>query len=119
MVRPLYYEFPKDNLTYSIDEQFMIGKCILVCPIMNQDSSMNGATMKVYFPSGNWYDYYTGQLIIASTGVNKQIPTTLPYINMFIRGGTIFVTQVLIWFLFQSHLYQCHYIFFWYFKKEI
>ena len=35
VVRPLFFEFPKDSMTYSIDKQFLIGSGILISPQLN------------------------------------------------------------------------------------
>ena len=35
VVRPLFFEFPKDPKTYSIDKQFLIGNGILISPQLN------------------------------------------------------------------------------------
>ena len=32
VVRPLFFEFPKDSMTYSIDKQFLVGSGILISP---------------------------------------------------------------------------------------
>ena len=34
LMRPLFYEFPHDPATYSIDRQFMIGPALLVTPVL-------------------------------------------------------------------------------------
>ena len=35
VVRPLFFEFPKDAKTYSIDTQFLVGSGILISPQLN------------------------------------------------------------------------------------
>ena len=35
VTRPLFFEFPKDPNTYSIDKQFMVGSGILISPQLN------------------------------------------------------------------------------------
>ena len=34
VTRPLFFEFPKDVMTYGIDTQFMVGRCLLVSPVL-------------------------------------------------------------------------------------
>lgn len=36
VVRPLFFEFPSDSATYSIDQQFMVGSAILVSPVLKE-----------------------------------------------------------------------------------
>ena len=34
VTRPLFFEFPKDANTYSIDRQFMVGSALLISPVL-------------------------------------------------------------------------------------
>uniref|UniRef100_A0A4W4FQF6 P-type domain-containing protein n=1 Tax=Electrophorus electricus TaxID=8005 RepID=A0A4W4FQF6_ELEEL len=55
VARPLFFEFPLDNKTYSIDKQFLWGKSLLVTPVLEP-----GVDYVVgYLPKGVWYDFYT------------------------------------------------------------
>ena len=36
IMRPLWYEFPKDVETYDVDEEFFIGKSLLVVPVTSE-----------------------------------------------------------------------------------
>ena len=36
VARPLFFEFPNDPNTYSIDEQFMIGNAIMISPVLKE-----------------------------------------------------------------------------------
>ena len=50
IMRPMFFEFPDDEVTYSLDEQYMFGSDILFAPITRQ-----GQTEKiVYLPEGKW-----------------------------------------------------------------
>lgn len=44
------------------------------------------------------YDYYTGDRLIESVGNSTTVMTGIYHINMFVRSGTVFVTQVFIIF---------------------
>jgi hypothetical protein len=57
VVRPMWYQFPKDNETYTLNEQFMIGESLMVCPVMVQDDTETNTAITVYFPSGTWFVY--------------------------------------------------------------
>lgn len=54
VVRPLWYQFPRDNQTYLLSEQFMIGGSLMVCPVMVQDDTETSIPISIYFPSGTW-----------------------------------------------------------------
>ncbi|VDM68399.1 unnamed protein product [Strongylus vulgaris] len=62
VIRPLFYEFPKDRRTHDINYQFLWGSSMLIAPVVHK-----GATsVEVYLPKDDWYslfDYNYGQLI--------------------------------------------------------
>ena len=50
VARPLFFNFPKDAATLTIDKQFMWGNALLITPVLTQ-----GATSVTgYFPAGVW-----------------------------------------------------------------
>lgn len=92
-VRPLFYEFPDDNATLTIGDQFLVGDAILVCPVLDQDSSdQRAAAHSCYLPAASWYDYHTGQSYPVSAN-RTTLVTPLAHVDMFVRNGTIFATQ--------------------------
>uniref|UniRef100_A0A8D0G2F7 P-type domain-containing protein n=1 Tax=Sphenodon punctatus TaxID=8508 RepID=A0A8D0G2F7_SPHPU len=88
VARPLFFEFPQDEATYSIDRQFLWGRSLLVTPVLE-----SGADSVIgYFPRGVWYDYYTGSPV-NSSGENLKTAAPLDHINVHVREGTILPTQ--------------------------
>ncbi|XP_035220406.1 sucrase-isomaltase, intestinal-like, partial [Stegodyphus dumicola] len=90
VVRPLFHEFPTDEITWDIDKQFMWGKSLLVSPILKPDQS----SLSLYLPEGEWWHFeyeqsrterLTGQYVI-KTDMKSNIP-------VHIRGGTILPIQ--------------------------
>ncbi|MEZ4878826.1 MAG: glycoside hydrolase family 31 protein [Chitinophagales bacterium] len=62
--RHMFIEFPNDVNTYTISyQQYMIGKELLVAPILNPNTTQTS----VYLPQGTWENLWTGE-IINSTG---------------------------------------------------
>ena len=57
MVRPLFFEYPHDPGSWTIDDQYMFGSDLLVAPMFE-----SGTTRKVYVPPGRWIDYQTGRV---------------------------------------------------------
>ena len=96
LVRPMFYQFPQDNQTYEITEQFMIGDAIMVCPVTTQSDGSNSVAVTIYFPQGTWYDYYTGQLLVRSpsNGTSIVFMTPISHLNIFVKEAAVFVTQV-------------------------
>ena len=56
MMKPLFFDFPKDEQTSEISDEFMLGPSLLVCPITSpmQDPQAGIArqTQTVYLPAG-------------------------------------------------------------------
>ena len=57
MVRPLFFEYPSDPGSWTIDDQYMFGSDLLVAPLF-----ASGDRRKVYLPPGAWIDYQSGRV---------------------------------------------------------
>lgn len=59
LVRHMMLNFPEDTETWDLSDQFMIGDTLLVAPVVAE-----GATDRsVYFPTGTWFDVWTGESV--------------------------------------------------------
>jgi alpha-D-xyloside xylohydrolase len=57
MLRPLFFESPRDPTSWMIDDEYLLGPDLLVAPLFE-----DGATgRRVYLPPGTWIDYQTGR----------------------------------------------------------
>ncbi|XP_064827843.1 neutral alpha-glucosidase AB-like isoform X1 [Oncorhynchus masou masou] len=85
VMRPLWVEYPEDIATFSIDNEFLIGRDLLVHPVTDERSS--GVT--AYLPGNGevWYDVHTFQRHAGAQ--NLSIPVTMSSIPVFQRGGSI------------------------------
>uniref|UniRef100_A0A673GGF0 Integrator complex subunit 5-like n=1 Tax=Sinocyclocheilus rhinocerous TaxID=307959 RepID=A0A673GGF0_9TELE len=85
VMRPLWVDYPKDTVTFTIDDEFLIGSDLLVHPITEEGS--RGVT--AYLPGAGevWYDVHTFQK--HNGAQNLYIPVTLSSIPVFQRGGSI------------------------------
>ena len=55
ILRPVWVEFPRDKNTWSSEDQFMVGDCLLVRPVTEQ-----GATsVQLYLPGPNTVSVYS------------------------------------------------------------
>ncbi|KAK3102556.1 hypothetical protein FSP39_012163 [Pinctada imbricata] len=88
VVRPLFFEYPNDKNTFSIDKQFMWGPCLLVTPVLEEDQQQ----VSGYVPKDVWYDFYTGQKINGN-GTYQTLDAPLDKINLHIRAGCIIPMQ--------------------------
>jgi alpha-glucosidase/lysosomal alpha-glucosidase len=89
VVRPLFYEFPNDETTYTIDTQFMIGNSLLISPVLEPGVSM----VRGYLPEGKWYDYATRQAINTIKAHYEDMNAPLDVIPIYVRGGNIIPQQ--------------------------
>ncbi|XP_064483870.1 neutral alpha-glucosidase AB-like isoform X3 [Ornithodoros turicata] len=85
-MRPLWMEFPTDRNGFATDDEYMIGKCLLVHPVTDAGASK----VTVYFPGDDkevWYDVETQETFTGGSSIT--IPVTLSKVPVFQRGGTI------------------------------
>ena len=59
MLKPLVYFDQDDFHTHYRTDEFLFGKQILVCPILEP----NAQGRRMYLPKGNWYNYWTNELV--------------------------------------------------------
>jgi alpha-D-xyloside xylohydrolase len=57
MMRTLFFEFPEDQGSWFIEDEYMFGSDMLVAPLMDE----NSISRSVYVPQGIWIDYQTGE----------------------------------------------------------
>ncbi|XP_061690895.1 neutral alpha-glucosidase AB isoform X1 [Syngnathoides biaculeatus] len=85
VMRPLWVEYPQDPASFALEDEFLIGKDLLVHPVTEE-----GATgVTAYLPGKEevWFDVHTFQK--HSGGQNLYIPVTMRSIPVFQRGGSI------------------------------
>jgi len=59
IVKPLFFNYPKDSATYRVRDQFLLGDRFLVAPVLTR-----GARHRpVYLPEGDWKDYWSGAVL--------------------------------------------------------
>eukprot|EP00042_Codosiga_hollandica_P024719 m.105695 g.105695 ORF g.105695 m.105695 type:complete len:978 (+) comp51655_c0_seq1:1641-4574(+) len=84
VMRPLWVEFPDDEVAFDEESEFMIGSSLLIAPILFP----NEEKRSVYFPgTHSWYDLHSHVRYKAATLVS--IDATMDQIPVFLRGGAI------------------------------
>ena len=70
-MRPLWYEFPEDVASWTVEGQHMVGNSLLVAPVLTK-----GATsVSVHFPGQQlWYDHWTHERLEMSGSHNVAAP---------------------------------------------
>jgi alpha-D-xyloside xylohydrolase len=86
VMRPMVLEFPDDPATYSLDLQYMFGAELLAAPIYN-----NSGVRPVYFPSGQWIDYWTHEIIEGPQ--TRWATAPLDTMPLYVRGGALIPTM--------------------------
>jgi len=67
VMRPMFYDYPKDEICYILDDQYMFGEDILFAPIVQQ-----GQTERVvYLPEGDWVDVHSKEVVKGPLQVSK------------------------------------------------
>lgn len=84
IMRMLSFDFRNDKNTANIKDQFMMGRGIMVCPVLYP----NAKNRDVYLPNGkDWYDFYTGECYKGGQAISVDTP--LNKIPLFVPGGSI------------------------------
>ncbi len=86
-MRPLMLEYPADETTYGMNDQFLFGSDLLIAPVLREAATSRG----VYLPAGDWYDYWSGEHYVGPKSIT--IPVTMASIPIFVRGGAFVFTQ--------------------------
>ncbi|MHC9532535.1 glycoside hydrolase family 31 protein [Dellaglioa sp. L3N] len=82
VIRPIFYDFNKDERAWNIEDEYMFGNDILVIPILF--SSNDRQNRQIYFPEGaNWVDSKTG--LLSKGGTELEIYTEMETIPVYIR----------------------------------
>ena len=103
MMRALFMDFVADKNVWDIGDQYMFGKSLLVCPVIepmytNETGTGRNITRteyfstvksrNVYLPKGaDWYDFWTNQKQTGGQTVSREAP--LDIIPLYVKAGSI------------------------------
>jgi alpha-D-xyloside xylohydrolase len=103
MTRALVMDFAKDKQALDINNEYMFGKSLLVCPVTKpmyskivvkgNDTSKVGdfgkiKSEEVYLPKGtDWLDFWTGEKHSGGQTINKKAPINI--MPLFVKAGSI------------------------------
>ncbi|RPF54298.1 glycoside hydrolase family 31 protein [Aquisalibacillus elongatus] len=83
MMRPLFLEYPDDEETYQLSDQFLIGRNVLIAPVIRPGVKHR----LVYLPEGVWYNYWSGEKYEGNQRIIVQAEIdTLP---IFVKQGAM------------------------------
>lgn len=82
VMRPLFYDFPKDKACWIVEDSYMLGPDLLVSPVMESGAKER----EIYLPVGSeWTDAYTKK--VYEGGQRVTVPAPLDIIPVMIRDG--------------------------------
>jgi alpha-D-xyloside xylohydrolase len=95
MMRALVMDFAGDKKALDINDEFMFGKSLLVCPVTNSMYSRETwadfsviKTRELYLPVGcDWIDFWTGEKFAGGQTLKKEAPIDI--IPLYVKAGTV------------------------------
>jgi alpha-D-xyloside xylohydrolase len=82
-MRPLFFDFPEDMGSATVEDEFMFGPDLLVAPITVEGMRQR----EVYLPEGtNWRDAWTGETYTGGQVICADAP--LQTIPLFLKGDS-------------------------------
>jgi alpha-glucosidase len=83
IMRPLFWEFPEDEASYRVSDQYLFGPDILVAPVCTPGA----AARAVYLPPGEWEEFESRERFTGGRYILAEAP--LDRLPLFIRLGSI------------------------------
>jgi alpha-D-xyloside xylohydrolase len=80
MLRTLFFEYPEDRTSWTVEDQYLFGTDILVAPMMEEARSRD-----VYLPPGLWTDYQSGEVYEGARW--HHLPAGEVPVVMLVRDG--------------------------------
>jgi alpha-glucosidase len=85
--RPLFYEFPEDPESASIEDQLLLGPSLLVAPVVTRGARER----ELYLPPGGWIAWHDGALFRGPRRL--RVPAPLEHLPLFARAGSVIPTR--------------------------
>ncbi|MGI5192593.1 glycoside hydrolase family 31 protein [Streptomyces sp. CA-288835] len=86
IMRPLFFDFPKDEASYTVTDEWMLGPAVLAAPKLDE-----GTTRDVFLPTGTWRDVTDGEVVrgpVTLKGYATPLGVTPAFVNLKAKGAT-------------------------------
>jgi alpha-glucosidase (family GH31 glycosyl hydrolase) len=83
LMRHLIIDFPNDDRVYDIDDEYMLGRSLLIAPVITEGDR----SRSIYLPDGQWTDFWDGTLYEGKSYINYQ--SDIERIPVFIRNNSV------------------------------
>jgi alpha-glucosidase len=85
--RPLFFEFPEDEIAPGVEDQVMIGPSLLAAPVVVRGERER----EVYLPPGAWFSWHDDACYMGPRSVRVAAP--LERMPLFVRSGSVIPTR--------------------------
>ncbi|MBX3309917.1 MAG: hypothetical protein KF739_05720 [Cryobacterium sp.] len=82
LMRPLFFDYPKDDAVWARPQQWLLGNDMLVSPVTEPGAH----TWETYLPRGEWVDAWTGQSFAGEQVVSRSVP--IDEIPVYVRASS-------------------------------
>jgi alpha-glucosidase (family GH31 glycosyl hydrolase) len=82
IMKPLFFDFPGDTASYTIDDEWLLGDSLLAAPVLSDATSRD-----IHLPSGLWWDVLRHRVVRGGTTLTGY-QAALSQTPMFVRLGT-------------------------------
>lgn len=84
-VLPMFYVYPNDTKTWSLELQYFLGPSLLVAPVAEE----NASSVDVYLPDDTFYDFYTHEKMQGGGDYITRTNQTWLDLPLYLKGGVI------------------------------
>lgn len=82
-IRALVMDYPEEEAVRNLDDEYMFGRNLLVCPLTLED----GTSRQVYLPKGRWHNYFTGEVL--EGGFTRTVEAAYDEIPVFVKDNSL------------------------------
>jgi alpha-glucosidase (family GH31 glycosyl hydrolase) len=88
MMRPLFFDYPDDPKCWGIEDEYLVGRDLLVAPVMTRDTFRR----QVYFPTGSdWVDFWSDRVYPGGQTISYDAP--IQVLPLFARRDSVMPMQ--------------------------